>query len=398
MKWASSLCEGVSLDDLLKKCVQEIEEQMGDTVPDLVFFFISPHFRKDYETAAEDLYQRLPCRLMLGCSAGGLIGSEREIEHQAGISIVAAHLPGVSLHPFYLRDSDIRDMDCSPTVWEDLLKVEAGDSPHFVLIADPFTFRAEDFLMGIDFAYPKAVKVGGLASGASRAGENRLFLNGQTYSEGLIGVGLTGNVQVDTLVAQGCRPIGSPFLVTKADYNLLLELDYKPTLHVLQDLLTSLNELDRTLAQQALFLGIVMDPLKENISPGDFLIRNLMGVVPDQNALAIGAILNEGQWVQFHVRDARTSAEDLEAHLTRYISEPHEGHLSGALLFSCMGRGFHLYGEPNHDTKMFHQHLGNFPMGGFFCNGEIGPIQGVTHLHGYTSSFGLFRPKEGPSK
>ena len=171
MKWASSLCEGSSLEDVVKKCAQEIEEQLGDVIPDLIFFFISPHFRKEYESVAEDLYQRLPCRLMLGCSAGGLIGAGREIEHQAGISIVAAHLPGVSLHPFYVRDSDIRDMDSSPTVWEDLLKVEASDSPHFVLLADPFTFRAEDFLMGIDFAYPKAVKVGGLASGASRAGK-----------------------------------------------------------------------------------------------------------------------------------------------------------------------------------------------------------------------------------
>lgn len=394
MKWASSINEGLSSQDNLEKCVREIQTQLGGASSHLVFLFVSPHFRSDYEKIIQTLYERFPCEVMLGCSAGGLIGAGREIEQRPGISMVAAHLPGVTLHSFHLRDTDLREMDTSPSLWEDLLKVESKESPHFVLIADPFTFPTEEFLMGIDYAYPKATKVGGLASGASRPGENRLFLNGVALTEGVVGIGLTGNVVVESLVAQGCRPIGAPFIVTKAERNVVLELDYKPALYVLQELLSSLNEHDRALVHQALFLGVVMDPLKEKLHPGDFLIRNLMGVVQDQNALAVGAILNEGQWAQFHVRDAGTSSEDLESHLSQYVTEHPGGSVEGALLFSCMGRGAHLYGKPDHDTQMFHQHLGNLPMGGFFCNGEIGPINGVTYLHGYTSSFGLFRPKQ----
>jgi small ligand-binding sensory domain FIST len=52
-----------------------------------------------------------------------------------------------------------------------------------------------------------------------------------------------------------------------------------------------------------------------------------------------------------------------------------------------------LYGRPNFDTGIFQDHLGGVPVGGFFCNGEIGPVAGTTFLHGYTSSFGLFRPR-----
>jgi small ligand-binding sensory domain FIST len=394
MKWAASLGEGVSIKENIDKCVQDIQSQLQGTPPHLVFFFVAPHFRREYEEAARILHEQIPCEVMLGCSAGGLIGGGREVEHRAGVSVVAAHLPGVRLHPFALKDSDIRDMDTSPTIWEDLLQVAAKDSPHFVLLADPFTFRAEDFLMGIDFAYPTAIKVGGLASGASRPGENRLFLNGEIHTEGLVGVGLTGNITVESMVAQGCRPIGTPFLVTRAEHNILFELDYKPAVFVLQELLSTLDERDRTLAHQSLFLGLVMDPMKENVSPGDFLIRNLIGVINEQNALAVGAILSEGQWAQFHVRDARTSAEDLESHLSNYIGQMKGDPVKGALLFSCLGRGVHLYGEADHDTRVFHQHFGDLPMGGFFCNGEIGPVNGVTHLHGYTSSFGLFRSKQ----
>ena len=109
--------------------------------------------------------------------------------------------------------------------------------------------------------------------------------------------------------------------------------------------------------------------------------------------MAIGELLKEGQLVQFHLRDAETSAEDLTAVLERYAVENRENQVHGALLFSCLGRGQYLYGRPNHDTDIFHEKLGPVPLGGFFCNGEIGPVSGTTFLHGYTSSFGIFRPR-----
>jgi small ligand-binding sensory domain FIST len=72
--------------------------------------------------------------------------------------------------------------------------------------------------------------------------------------------------------------------------------------------------------------------------------------------------------------------------------EPHSE--SGALLFQCLGRGAYLYGRPDHDTDMFREKVSAMPLTGFFCNGEIGQVSGSTYLHGYTSSFGIFRPKE----
>ena len=122
---------------------------------------------------------------------------------------------------------------------------------------------------------------------------------------------------------------------------------------------------------------------------GDFLVRNVLGVDVDAGALGVAAVVEEQAVVQFHVRDARTSAEDLDALLGRAEASPP----AGALLFSCLGRGEGLYGTPDHDTAAFARHVGPVPMGGFFCNGEIGPVQGKTFLHGYTSCFGLFRPR-----
>jgi small ligand-binding sensory domain FIST len=174
---------------------------------------------------------------------------------------------------------------------------------------------------------------------------------------------------------------------------MLLELDGQAPMEVLRNMLQVLPERDQELIRHSLFLGVVTDELIENPAQGDFLVRNVVGMDQSTGSLAIGEMLKEGQLVQFHLRDAETSTDDLQAVLTRYADEHRENDIPGALLFSCLGRGQYLYGRANHDTDMFRDKLGDVPLGGFFCNGEIGPVSGTTFLHGYTSSFGLFRPK-----
>ncbi len=181
--------------------------------------------------------------------------------------------------------------------------------------------------------------------------------------------------------------------ITGSRRNLLLELDEKPPLTVLKDLFQTLDERDQGLIRHSLFLGVVMDELLDDPQQGDFLIRNVVGMDERTGAIAIGELLKEGQLVQFHLRDADTSAQDLTAVLGRYAADNRENTIQGALLFSCLGRGQYLYGRPNHDTGIFQEHLGSVPLGGFFCNGAIGPVSGSTFLHVYTSSFGIFRPK-----
>ena len=223
-------------------------------------------------------------------------------------------------------------------------------------------------------------------------GDNALYLDNKIYRNGLIGLALSGNIGMDTIVAQGCRPIGKPVKISKCDGTLLKEINEEPPLELLQKVYDGLDENDRKLVQTSLFLGIEMDPLKDNPQQGDFLIRNIMGVDREVGGIQIGALLREGQLVQFHLRDKAISAEDLDLMLNRYKVKEHSKNAAGALLFSCLGRGQYLYGKPNHDSDMFRAQLGDIPLGGFFCNGEIGPVGKTTFLHGYTSSFGIFHP------
>ncbi len=391
MKWVSALSKQTDIDAAVQEASEQITHQLGSDHADLTVIFVAPQYREFYDKVPDLLNRYLKPGMLFGCSGGGIIGNAEEVEQQAAFSITSAKMPGVKIQPIYSETKELPNQDTSPSVWREWLNVNIEDQPHFVFLADPFSFRGEEFLAGIDFAYPNAKKVGGLASGAQSLGGNALYLGDKIYNNGLIGVALSGDIEVDTIVAQGCRPIGEPMKITDCQDTLLKKLDDKPTLEVLQELNETLSDSDKKLLQTSLFLGIEMDPMKDEPKQGDFLIRNLMGVDRESGALAIGAMLRAGQLVQFHLRDKQMSAEDLDMMLTRYLSQGHAENASGALLFSCLGRGKYLYGEANHDTNMFRNKLGEIPLGGFFCNGEIGPVGNTTFLHGYTSSFGIFR-------
>jgi small ligand-binding sensory domain FIST len=400
MKWASAISEQTALEPAIAECVADLREQLGDAAPDLAVVFASFHYREGYDAIPSLVREQLGsgpfglnAPLVLGCSGGGIIGNGLEVEQRPALSITAASLPDVTLVDFHLEGERLPDLDAGPEQWESLLQVNSAAAPQFVILADPHSFPVQNLLLGMDYAFAGSAKIGGLASGGQEQGGNALFLGDRVHHSGAVGVALHGNIAVDTVVAQGCRPIGKPMRITQSRRNLLEGLDGESPLTVLRGLFPTLSQRDQGLMRNSLFLGVVMDDFIDEPQQGDFLIRNVMGMDDRSGTLAIGEMLKEGQLVQFHLRDAETSAQDLTAVLDRYAGDNRENQVHGALLFSCLGRGQYLYGRPNHDTDIFRDKLGAVPLGGFFCNGEIGPVSGVTFLHGYTSSFGIFRPK-----
>lgn len=392
MQWATAISRETSIENALRECSEGVRGRLGPGPVSLALAFVTPHFAAYYPRVPGIVARHLGPEVFAGCSGGGVIGGGQEVEWSPAVSLVAARLPGVEVTPLRFAD-DLPDLDGPPDAWERLAGVRARENPQFVLLADPFSARTGALLAGLDYAFPGAVKVGGLASGGTSPGTNALFLDGEVFTAGTVGVALRGAVVVDTVVAQGCRPIGPLMQVTSCKGNLLHALDGEPALEALRDLVADLDERDRHLAATALFAGVLMDEFREEPRAGDFLIRNLLGVDPRNGAIAVGENLQEGMRLRFHVRDAASAAEDLHAMLAAYNEASDSGDSpAGALLFSCLGRGENLYGQANFDTNVFHEHLGDLPVGGFFCNGEIGPVGGATFLHGYTASFGILHP------
>ena len=408
MKWVSALSTRPSLEGAIAEAVEQAQGRLQGTA-DLAIVFISSAFTSEFSRLMPLLQEKLAVPALIGCSGGGVIGVDgaaqvQEVEGAAALSLTLAKLPDVKVQVFQVSGEDLPDLDSPPDRWVDLVGVEPQNNPQFILLADPVSAGVNSLLQGLDYAYPNAVKIGGLASAGTISPHSTLFCNYQVVREGVVGLALSGNVVLDTIVAQGCRPIGQPYRVVEAERNILMQLEeqvdadmvpaqrrnsiQRTPLDILQTLFQDLNEADRVLAQHSLFVGIASNEFKTTLEQGDFLVRNLLGVDPKTGAIAVGDRIRPGQRIQFHLRDADTSGEDLELLLDRHRTE---SEAVGALMFSCLGRGEGLYGQLNYDSKLFDRYFTQVPVSGFFCNGEIGPVGNMTFLHGYTSVFGIVR-------
>ncbi len=375
MRWASAIATATATDDACAEAAATLVGELGAAPVDLVLAFVTDHHAAGFAQLSASIQRRFPRAVIAGCTVGGAIGGGVEIEHQPALALTAASLPGVTVHAHHLGPD--RDLWLAPD----------HDADAVIALPCPLTCPTEELLAWTDRVWPGAVKVGGLASGGMTGrgpSANTLFVGGDRHRDGAVLVTLAGDIAVDTIVAQGCRPIGAPMIVTKGLGNVILELDGQPALAVLETVHASLSAADRALCRHSLFVGLAPDG--QHLRRPDVLVRNLVGCDRASGALSIGATIERGQVVQFHLRDASTSAEDL----AELLAEP-GAPAAGALLFSCVGRGQLLYGHANHDSAAFHRARGPVPLGGFFCNGEVGPVRGRTFVHGYTSAFALFR-------
>lgn len=372
--------------------VDDLVASIGDlTNPDLALLFVSPHHEENCDELVAAVVEKTGARNLIGCTGDSIIGPNREIEREPAVALWAASLPGVRVMPFLVDIDDVNNFDNAES-WRDRIGANADDQPSFIVLPDPFTYgpAVEHTLNVMDTLYPGSTIVGGLPSGASAPGENRIFLNDTVLRQGMVGVSLSGPVAIEAVVSQGCRPIGEPFVVTRAEQNVIRELRGQPAIEVLKQVVDAADADDQALIRQGrLHIGSVVDEARASFGPGDFLIRNMMGVV-DNSAIAVAAFMRTGQTIQFHVRDAESADADMKKLVAACMGEPANAP-KGGLLFSCNGRGTHMFKTPNHDISIVNDYAKDCAVAGFFAAGEIGPVAGKTFVHGLTSSLILFR-------
>lgn len=387
MQIVSAASQHVETSQAVVQVLEQVQGEFSGTSPDFLGLFVTPDHATRFETVAHSLRDVWPGACLVGCGATSVIGGGHEIERGPAISLLAVRWPGVEFSPFHLTGDELAAAAARPEHLRDRLGGADGEPTCTLLFLDPFTPGADSLLPGLDRALPGTTLLGAIASGATVPGQTVLAAGDQFATEGVAGVSLRGAVEVETIVAQGCRPIGAPMFVTSGADGVLSTLDGRPPMEILQELFEGGDARERALLQSSLFLGIQMEAGRSNYGQGDFLVRNLVGIDEERGAIAVASEIERNQVVQFHLRDAHTASEDLELALRKHTGL--QDRVRGALLFSCLGRGEGLYGVADHDTGLLRQKLGPIPVAGFFGNGEIGPVAGRTHLHSYTSAFGL---------
>ena len=391
MLWASVGATERSLTQAVAQAADLLLEALGGQTPDLVLVFVSSQYRNHFASLPGLLRREFDSAQLVGCLGVNVIGAGHESTDNAAISLIGAVLPDINLQGVHLEQADTPPLYAERKLWDEALHLDQEIPRCQLLLTDPFSFNTEALLKAADRHYPDCVKLGGLVSGMEYPGQACLLLNEQVYNSGALCLSMTGNLHVDTIVAQGCRPIGEPMFANATHENLVIQIDGKSPKEVLTSLYEKSNRSDRKLFTENLFLGIAMESTHSAYQPGDYLIRSILGLDPDSGALLLTTNIEPHSVVQLHLRDAQNSAEELDRLLVKYrANHPNLQH-SGVLLFSCIGRGAEFYGHTDHDCNAFKNRIGDLPIGGLFCNGEIGPIQGKTFLHGYTSVFGIFR-------
>lgn len=365
----------------VRAVAEEMRAELGHA-PTLALAFLSngytPHLEEFQEVVAVHGHAAVLC----GCIGSGLIGTAREAEMTEGFSLLFLHLPDAKVRAVPLAQALVETSD-GDAFW----RAQAGPSPAaWLAFANPFRFDADTWLREWNSAYHGVPVLGGLASGAR--GDEDVTVFGPTIGQNsdAVAIALDG-VRLETVVSQGCRPIGEALPVTRADEHLLLELGSRPAYQVLEQAFNTLADADKQRARGNLFAGLAVDEYKEQFARGDFLVRNILGADPATGAVVVGAHPRTGQTLQYQLRDAASADEELKSLLAPLAARQEKP--AASLLFCCNGRGKHLFGAPDHDAKAVVNALGAAPSAGFFCNGEIGPVGGSNFLHGYTASIGL---------
>jgi small ligand-binding sensory domain FIST len=374
--FAAALSEHPATVEATAEVVGDVLDRVGPE-PDLAVLFATSAHVGALRDVARTVQAVLRPGVLVGTTAVSVLARDREVEEQPGLALWAG-TPGPVTG---VRVSALRTP--GGMVMSGLDAALAAEGPAtLVLLADPLSFPVDDVVDRLAAEAPGLRVVGGLASAGLAPQANRFILDGEVFDDGAVGVLVPGD-DVTTVVSQGCRPIGDPLVVTRAEGNVIAEIAGEPALDRLDALFRRLSAEERELVQHGLHIGRVIDEHRPDFGRGDFLVRNVLGADRGTGAIAIGDVVPVGATVQFHVRDAASADEDLHLLLA-------DARGAGALVFTCNGRGVRLFGRPDHDAELVAEVVRGADAG-MFCAGEIGPVGTRSFVHGFTASVALFR-------
>ena len=377
---------GVATGEIVGRVLESLGAQ-----PDVALLFTSGEHLGNTDEIAAAVTELLGPGALIGTTACSVAAGEREIEEETAVVLWAGSLgsgPGPRARAVRLNGVPEPAAD-DEALAAALDEVHAVGDPSMIVLADPFSYPVDAALTHWAQRWPHVSVLGGLSSGAPMPGGNRIIVDGGVHRAGAAALIVGGSAAVTHLVSQGCRPIGQPYIITEAEGNVIRSLGGLPPFERLQRMFSKLDPADQRLVQRGLHVGRVTDERKVEFERGDFLIRGVLGADQESGALAIGDEAPIGATVQFHVRDARTADEDLHATLKSAQAD-------GALLFTCNGRGTHLFETPHHDATVLTERT-SAELAGMFCAGEIGPVGARSYVHGFTASMALFRDNDTDS-
>jgi small ligand-binding sensory domain FIST len=379
----TGIAVGGAADNAALEASLEALEQSGTDRADLALVFVTGDAHTRAHEALHAVRRVTGAPVVLGCSGTGILTERREVEDDLAVAVLAVRCERLVATPFaFERQGERRDLGTElarrigPTV------AEGGCA---LVLPDAMGCNPQELLGQLHDALGFVPVLGAVAAGSPMF---ELY-NTDAMEGALVGVALSGLAPVIG-VTQGCTPIGEPYVITHAEGNVIQRIGSRPALEMLTEAIRANPDTQARIRHAGVFAGLAMDPAKSPLERGDFLVRNLVGADQSSGAVAVAERVRIGQTLQFQIRDAEASRQDLRDMLDELAERLHGRRPAFGCYFDCAGRGRGLYGVPDHDVSLIRERLGEFPLVGFFGNGEFAPIGRQNFFHNYTGALVIF--------
>lgn len=356
-----------------------------------VVFGTAGHFRDPRELCAA-LKRVTGTDQIVGSSGAGVLTGEGEIEGSDGLAVLAFSSDRIRARPFLVRSLRDRDTEAGAEIVQ-AAGMDSADQGLLLLLPDAYNGQPQRMLESIERQAGFVPVIGAGSSEDGRHGATYQLCGDEVANNAVAGLRLSGDFECSIEITQGCQPVTEPMVVTKAQNNLIFEIDNRPAFEVFARVIKGplLDDLRRALTY--VFVGLPSSPDQRGLAPGQYLVRNIVGLDPSKGILAVSEQVREGAPLIFTLRDPQRAREDLSQMLDRQSGKLAGGPAQFGIYFNCCARGTSLYGIPGIDTAYIKNALGRFPLIGFFGGFEIAPLGLANHLLAYTGVLALVRER-----
>jgi small ligand-binding sensory domain FIST len=381
---SSSASTASAVEEALEQALAQAGVRQADGV---VVFFSVEHAAHERELL-ETIRRVAGTDRIAGCSAAGILTQRGELEGGHGLAVLAISSEQVRYQPLWFKPLREHESEIGAELAQVTAPSEAAGSL-LALFPDTYSGQPQEILESLhdERGFTPVVGAGASENGAARA--TYQLGGGGISSNAVAGVHLRGSFQSHIEITQGCQPVAAPMVITKAERNLIYEINERPALEIFAGLLKGPLAEDIRRALMVLFVGLPADRLINSVAPGKYLVRNIVGIDPEKGILGVAENVTEGEAMIFTMRDGRRAREDLTQMLQRQVDNLSGRKPAFGFYFNCCARGSSLYGIPGIDSAYIKQTLGDFPLLGMFGGYELAPLSRANHLFAYTGVLAL---------
>jgi len=337
----------------------------------IAFIYVTDRLAEDFSNILNYLRQKTGIQHWVGSVGIGICAARTEYYDCRAVAVMAGHIPEHSFRIFPSISENVNQLSSEHQSW-----VADADAHVGIVHGDPNNMKTPQLIDDLAQNHTLFL-VGGLTS--SRAACHQVA--NRITGGGVSGIMFGPDVGVQTALSQGCVPVGTHHLISDCLDNVLIGLDGRPALEVFKEDIGELLARDLNRVTGYIHAAI---PLAGS-DTGDYMVRNLIAIDPEHGWLAIGEPISVGDRVMFVRRDPRTAEHDLKLMLAK-LNKRLNGPPRGGVYFSCVARGPGMFGQPGHEMSLLQDQLGDIPLVGFYCGGEISN----SRIYGYTGVLALF--------